>query len=210
MPNIFVPSIIKEPAHEMMPHLEDILRELYRHIRERYQPAIDQTFDQVAKEIGFVVSTTMPMNIEIGEGGVVKSLMVSKHSAMKGTMMDRTLAKALKPLIGAKVPVKQAGAYEFFIIWPEALKYKLSFDWCEPAHHTDWLEPAHPTPGLHLDEVKRAVSSKMKMVWESHEPAHWLDPKVKLSDAEAMHVSLLDEVYPELRLLERIKQVRNR
>lgn len=36
------------------------------------------------------------------------------------------------------------------------------------------------------------------------EPVHWLDPRTALESEEAIQISVIDEIYPELRLADRV------
>jgi len=47
------------------------LTQVYQIMRER-QKDIDAAFDRVAAQIGFVVTTTLPVRVEVAEGGAVK------------------------------------------------------------------------------------------------------------------------------------------
>ena len=49
------------------------LTQVYRIMRER-QKEIDAAFDRVAAQIGFVVTTTLPVRVEVAEGGEVKGV----------------------------------------------------------------------------------------------------------------------------------------
>ena len=53
-----------EPAHPGVIRLYDELIQIYREMRKQ-QEEIDAAFDRVASQIGFVVTTTVPVRIEI-------------------------------------------------------------------------------------------------------------------------------------------------
>ena len=58
---------------------------VYRAMRER-QKEIDAAFDRVAAQIGFVVTTTLPVRLEVDEkGGSVKSALF-ESTALRGTL----------------------------------------------------------------------------------------------------------------------------
>lgn len=215
---IIIPETM-EPAHFRLPELHELLRELYAVVRDRFQEPINAAFDQASRSIGFVLATTMPMTFRIGDNGLVKAIALPAASPFKGTVTDRALAKALKPMIGTTVPVNRAGDYTIYLVWPQALALKLKKDWMEPAHvfrpwlepaHTigPWTEPAHPTLPEPIATLKPPDLAMAKLVWESHEPAHWFDRGMAMGETEMLHVSLLNEFYPDLRLLERVTAAR--
>jgi hypothetical protein len=43
---------------------------------------------------------------------------------------------------------------------------------------------------------------------EVREPAHWFDPRIAIAPEEAVLISVIDKVYPELRLMDRIASFR--
>jgi hypothetical protein len=77
----------------MIVALHDDLVAIYQFIRQNYQAQIDQRFDEVSRQIGFVVATTVPTAVEVGEKGAIKSAAVgAKH--LEGTIFER-VAKVL-------------------------------------------------------------------------------------------------------------------
>jgi hypothetical protein len=46
-------------------------------------------------------------------------------------------------------------------------------------------------------------------MWEVMEPVHWFDPGIAIDPEEAVLISVIDEVYPELRLADRIRTYRH-
>jgi len=199
----------KEPAHPPIFELQDLLRELYAHIRDKYQDQINKAFDEVSRDIGFVIATTVPMTFHVGERGQVQGLSVPGASPLKGTLMDRTLTAALEPMLEGGLPVAKPGDYTVYLIWAPALQFKLRRDWMEPAHwYGPWTEPAHP--GRPWLDLARLVDPQRvtELAWDVREPVHWFVPGAEMSALEALHVSLLDEVYPELRLMDRVVAAR--
>jgi hypothetical protein len=45
-------------------------------------------------------------------------------------------------------------------------------------------------------------------IYSWREPAHWFDPRIKISMEEAVLIEAIDEVYPELKLTERVASTR--
>lgn len=188
-----------EPAHPMIVQLHDDLIAIYTHLQKKYQTAIDKAFDQVSRQIGFVVTTTVPVVIEIGNKGVVKGVtMGAEH--LKGTLFDKELSAALSKLKEDRLPIKSAGTYNLFMLWHEALKLKL---------RTDWMEPAHFRPDRLATLLHPEVVSQIRPGDEVREPAHWFDPGVLIAAEEKVLISVIDEVYADLRLGERIATVRD-
>jgi len=183
-----------EPAHPAVIRLYGDLIQVYRLMRER-QKEIDAAFDNVAQQIGFVVTTTLPVKTEVDEKGNVKSCTFDS-AALQGTIFEKELTRFLeafrKPFSG--VP---AGTYRFYLIWYDALKLKL---------RRDWLEPVHVIQGLlsSIAAQRGAVAESALVRPEVREPAHWFDPGVAIAIEDAVVISAIDEVYPELRLAERI------
>ena len=63
-----------EPAHPSVIRLYDDLLDIYRHIREVAQTDIDAAFDDVSRQIGYVVTATLPVDLELGDKGAVKGV----------------------------------------------------------------------------------------------------------------------------------------
>jgi hypothetical protein len=135
-----------EPAHPVLLTLYDDLIAIYRFIRENYQAAIDEKFDEVSRQIGFVVATATPVAVEIGEKGAIKSATLTSKN-LQGTLFEG-LTKTFKtpkniPATGGKFV--SPGTYNIYLLWYPALKLKFRTEWMEPAHlATHWKEPAHP------------------------------------------------------------------
>ena len=178
-----------EPAHPMIvEHYEDIV-DIYRFIREKYQDLIDTKFDEVARQIGYVVASTVPVVLEFSEEGALKDVEIGAEH-LRGTLFEQVV-RVLKP--GKKLSVR-AGKYEIYLIWFDALKLRL---------RKDWVEPAHFRPDFLLERVQRAPSA-VDIKWEMREPAHWFDPGTRMVLDDAIQIAVLDEVYPELRLADRV------
>jgi len=193
----------------MIIELSELLRSIYIFIRDKYQDRVNEAFDQASRDIGFVVATTMPMTFMTADNGRIKNISVPDTSPLKGTLMEKALSQVFESLKEGNFPDVKPGAYTVYLVWLPALKFKLRRDWLEPAHwRGPWTEPAHLAQGL-PEQLRRAATSQVAgMVWESHEPAHWFNSAYAISAEEAMHISLLDEVYPELRLMDRIVSAR--
>ena len=204
-----------EPAHPMVIKLHDDLVVLYTGIREKFQVKIDQAFDDVSRQIGFVVTTTVPVMMEINKKGVVERFsMGAEH--LKGTLFDRELTAAMEELMTPTIPLPPPGTYSLYLFWFEALKLRLKTDWMEPAHSSVRIHPEEIRKieeRLKHKEIRKKVEGLKKGAyviprpWE--EPAHWFDPGTLIATEERVLIAAIDEVYPELRLADRIAFYRN-
>ena len=184
-----------EPAHPGVIRLYDGLIQVYKVMHER-QEAIDAAFDRVAAQIGFVVTTTLPVRVEVAEDGAVKKSAFDSE-ALRGTIFEKELSGFLQELTRKPFTGVPAGTYRFYLIWYDALKLKL---------RRDWLEPVHVIQGLLGSVVAQrgTVAPGALVRPEVREPAHWFDPGIAIAIEDAVVISAIDEVYPELRLAERI------
>jgi len=162
-------------------------------MRER-QKDIDAAFDLVASQIGFIVTTTLPVRVEVAEEGNIKKSSFDSE-ALRGTIFEKALSGFLQELTSKSFGNVPAGTYRFYLIWYDALKLKLNHD---------WLEPAHVIQGLLGSLVAQQGAALSASRPEVREPAHWFDPGVAIAVEDAVVISAIDEVYPELRLAERI------
>ena len=209
-----------EPAHvSIIRHYEDLVA-ILKLIREKAQPVIDQGFDRVSSQIGFVVATTVPVTAEVAEGGKIKG-MTLRGAHLQGTLFEKELLAALKEIMSTKVAAHQ-GKYDFYLIWFDALKLKLGSGAFrpppEPAHFRLAAELARfrpPPEPAHFSSLEalsqfgqEAVTSFLGRFRPPPEPAHWFDPGALVTEAEQVLIVALDEVYPELRLVERISASR--
>ena len=184
-----------EPAHPTLVQLHDDLVTLYTHIKEAYQPGVDQAFDEVSRQIGYVVTTTVPIVLGIGERSVPFDVKMGSES-LKGTLFEDALRAALNP---QPLPPRSeqfsvsASSYKLYLLWYSALKLRLRTDWMEPAHVTITAEQALARQPLPYPQ----------------EPAHWFDAGSFLPQEELVLIDAIDTVYPELKLAERINTTRN-
>lgn len=184
-----------EPAHPAVIRLYDGLLQVYRAMRDN-QEKIDAAFDRAAAQIGFVVTTTLPVRIEVADNGAVKRSGFDSD-ALRGTIFEKELSELLQDLTRKPFSGVPAGTYRYYLIWYDALKLKL---------RRDWLEPVHVIQGLlgSIVAQKGEVAASAFVRPEVREPAHWFDPGIAIAIEDAVVISAIDEVYPELRLAERI------
>jgi hypothetical protein len=210
----------KEPAHPAAIKLHDDLVSIYTHIREKYQKEIDNAFDRISRQIGFVVTTSVPVTLEVGEGGTVKSFSVGMTN-LKDTIFEKELSAAFEPMLSDSMPGVSSGNYSIYLLWFEALKLKLRTDWMEPVHYRYSMEPAHPPQmepvhrpqmePVHFKKSESAANIQPEMAGQFGgriprpwlEPAHWFDPRAEITSEEATVMSAIDHVYPELKLMDR-------
>jgi hypothetical protein len=173
----------------MIVQLHDDLVAIYTLIRDRYQKKIDEVFDKVSRQVGYVVTTTIPVAFEVGKNNRVLNVTLgAKH--LNKTLFERELSTTMKKMKNDPLPSKvTAGSYSIYLIWHEALKLKFRTEWMEPAH---FFRPKPPIL------VKPEVM----------EPAHWFDIKVDFAVDEKVIVTVLDEVYPDLKLIDRMVNYR--
>ncbi len=171
------------------------LTQVYRIMRER-QKDIDAAFDRAAAQIGFVVTSTLPVRVEIAEEGVVKGISFD-GAALRGTIFEKELSGFLEEFRKKPFSGVPAGKYRFYLIWYDALNLKLRCDWCEPAH---LLQSALGS----IMAQRAGVTATALVPPEVHEPAHWFDPGVAIAVEDGLVIMAIDEVYPELRLADRI------
>lgn len=171
------------------------LVQVYRNMRER-QKEIDAAFDRVAAQIGFVVTTTLPVRVEVAEGGAVKGATFDGE-ALRGTIFERELSGFVKDLTQKPFSGVPAGTYRYYLIWYDALNLKLRFDCCEPAQVLQGVLGS-------VVSQRAGISASSLVRPEVKEPPHWFDPGYAIAIDEALVIMAIDEVYPELRLAERI------
>ena len=184
-----------EPAHPSVIRIYDDLIQVYREIKNSQQ-RIDQVFDRVASQIGFVVTTTMPVRVELDDKKTVQKAELDGE-ALRGTLFEQEFAPLIRELTAKAFANASPGSYKFYFIWFDALKLKL---------RKDWMEPAHVLQSLLGSIMQQAgvTASAASVRPEVREPAHWFDPGIALAIEDVVAISAIDEVYPELRLAERV------
>ncbi len=184
----------REPAHPGVIKLHDDLVAILGMIRDRFQPAIDKAFDTVSRQIGFVVTTTLPVVLQVSEGGKFTGVKMGAEN-LQGTIFERGFGEVLGPLGSQQIASVAPGSYKLHLIWLGALKLRLPCDWCEPVHLVNAAQI-------------RPASSAALFDFGPIEPAQWFDPGLMVSVEDAVLIQALDEVYPQLKLIERIGQIR--
>jgi len=180
-----------EPAHPSVVKQHEDLVNIYKFLREGAQLEIDKVFDKVSSQIGFVVTTTLPVTIQIGDGGKIGKVELAARN-LEGTVFEREFAPIFKRLSGQSIGkgLSLAGNYNLALLWVDALKLKLKHDWIEPAHFR--VRP----------DIFEQLGTKVRP--EVQEPAHWFDANIALELEEELLISVIDEVYSELKLADRV------
>ena len=178
-----------EPAHPGLVKLFEDLVAIYTVVREKLQDRIDEAFDRASREIGFVVTTTIPASLTVGAKGEGKW---SFPEALRGSLFEKSILEVLNGGPAFKVA---AGEYKLYVIWYDALRLKLRKDWLEPVHYL-------------RAEIFERIKGAAQIGYEVQEPAHWFHPAATIPSNEKLVISVIDEVYPELRLAERVALTR--
>lgn len=175
-----------EPAHPYVIRFQDDLINIYTLIRDRYQRRIDEAFADVARRTGFVITTTLPIVFKVDEKTV---LMEMGAENLSGTLFESAMMEVLEPMRDELSGKLAVGEYQLYLIWYDALKLKLRTDWMEPAHwrRTEQVSMAQVKPG-----------------WGVREPAHWFDPRLEIDLRDALVINAIDQVYPDLKLMDRV------
>lgn len=184
-----------EPAHPVLVQRYDDFIEIYRFLRDTFQERIDTIFDKVSKQVGFVVTTTLPVTMQIAGDGKIEKIGFTSVN-LQGTLFGNEFAPIFKEIAGKKGIKASAGSYPLFLLWHEALKLKLKADWIEPAHFRDF-RAAQIQPAVAEDLAAQLTPG-------IREPAHWFDAGISLDREEEILIAAIDEVYTDLNLAERV------
>ena len=94
-----------------------------------------------------------------------------------------------------KLSTVSDGSYDVYFVWSSALMMILEYLWMEPAQFLyKYGSLISPTTGYQTPNA----TAMPQMVAEATEPAHWFEPGVNISSNDAIELSVIDEVYPEL------------
>jgi hypothetical protein len=181
-----------EPAQPAIYRQHETLIRIYKLIREGFQAEIDQVFDNVSEKIGMVITTSLPFRMQIKSHKIVNAeVMLAQNE--KASLYHSELNSVLAKMNGKETSKVSDGNYELYAFWHDALKMKLKTSWMEPVHFRGILD-------------KPAAYELGKYSWM--EPVHWFDPRLDLVLDEKIVISAIDEVYPDLRLEERVFSIR--
>lgn len=110
------------------------LIKIYSAVKAKCQTNIDNAFDKVSREVGYVVTTTIPVNLELEKGKVKRISMGAEN--LKGTHFEKAMIEALKPLVDDPIPVS-GNAYTVILLWHPAFMLTRTIvdpQVCEYAH----------------------------------------------------------------------------
>ncbi len=186
-----------EPAHPVLVRRFEELISIYRFLKDAIQEKVDTVFDSVSQQIGFVVTTTLPVSLDIADGGKITRLELGAKD-LQGTIFEKAFAPIFKELTGKNAGKVAAGNYPLYLLWHEALKFKLKADWLEPAHFI--------RDRLRQEAAIEAIPGQFNP--GVREPAHWFDAGIALARDEEILISAIDEVYTDLKLADRIAMAR--
>ncbi len=231
-----------EPAHVSIVRQYEDLVAILKYIREKGQDVIDEGFDHVSSQIGFVVAASLPVTVEVAKTGKIKQLTMGEEH-LKGTLYEKELLPPLMKLLQApmtrrtNVPVGE-GSFDIYLLWFDALKLKLgSISTFRPRLPIQELAPLSTALTMFADELARiwpgygprgpiqelaplstartALSAELSSIGSRgrsphpyQEPPHWFDSRIQITQREQALIVALDEVYPELHLVERITACR--
>lgn len=184
-----------EPAHPVLVKRYDDIIAIYRFIREKFQERIDATFDKVSKQVGFVVTTTLPVTMQISGDGKIEKTEFSAAN-LQGTIFENEFTSILKEIASSKGLKASPGSYPLLFLWHAALKLKLKADWIEPAHFKTALG------AIRKATVAESLAGQLNP--GVREPAHWFDAGISLDIEEEILIAAIDEVYTDLKLAERV------
>lgn len=161
---------------ELVSELSDLAK-IYGAIKEKCQKDIDNAFDRISKEVGFVVTMTVPVDLEF-EKGKVKRISAGAEN-LKGTIFEKAMTEVLKPLADDPIPIgRKTGIYTVVVFWHGALMltktalYKPPWECCEM-----------------VQVLKDAFSH--------------LDDRTAIMKEQVL-ASAIDQVYPELNFAQRL------
>ncbi len=168
-----------EPVHPMAVKLYSDLVTIYKFVKENYQKDIDAAFDKASQQIGFVVTTTVPVMLEVGDGGAMKSLVMGSES-LKDTPFEKEITAVfdLKKKGANKIDVS-AGVYNLALFWYDAVKLRL---------RTDWMEPAQPVYQLQSELMgMRQSPQSAQAMSQAIRSKHWMEPVHHMPWMEPVH-----------------------
>lgn len=150
------------------------LVKIYGAVKEKCQKNINDAFDRISREIGYVVTTTIPVDLELERGKVRRISMGAEN--LKGTIFEKAMIEAFKPLTDHPIPV-DGTHYTLLAFWEDALM----------------LTKVKIIPDPHPHETVQVLKDVF-----SH-----LEDRTATMKSQAM-ASAIDQVYPELNIAQRL------
>jgi hypothetical protein len=141
---------------------------IYKFVKDNYQKDVDAAFDRASQQIGFVVTTTVPVMLEVGEGGAIKSLVMGSES-LKNTPFEKEITAVfdVKRKGDNKLGVSP-GLYNLALFWYDAVKLRL---------RTDWMEPAQPVYQLQSELMgMRQSPQSAQAMSQAIRSQPWMEP----------------------------------
>jgi hypothetical protein len=157
---------------------------VYRVLHD-HQKDIDAAFDNIAKQVGYLATTTMPVRLEVGDQGSIKKIALDSD-ALLGTIFEKEFSSLLQGFAKKPLGSVDSGTYRFYLIWRDALKLKLELNWAAFVS----LQPTIVFPPI------------------PNEYTQWFEPGIAIAIEDAVAILAINETYPDLRLVERISSNR--
>lgn len=172
----------------------DYLRTLYGFFRER-QEEIDNTFDSVSQSIGLVITTTLPIQVVLSNGKI-NSISIGTSQLMNTLFEQKfsTFLQTFKTLSSDQLSTVPDGNYSLYLIWLDALSLRIRSDFMEPVNSRRSTSRSSSNFPSSFRSVPPVVE----------EPVHWIDVGLSIDLSETIQISAIDEIYPELKLADRI------
>jgi hypothetical protein len=148
--------LVREPPH-FVKNFGDIVR-FYEIVKEKYQKDIDNAFDSVSEQIGFVVTTMLPVSVVIGRGGKITSMELAEDS-LKTSMFNTALKDVLSSISKNEAGFTKMGTYNLIIFWNAGLQALLGAT-CDPTP-----EPASPQIEVDIPGEAKVVLSAIDRVY---------------------------------------------
>jgi len=188
-----------EPVHPMQLKLQEDLLSIYRQIREKFQIEIDKAFDRTASQIGYVINTAIPVTLKIEKN--TTAISIPDEFQLKNTILEHEMKGLLENMRKMNWGKDlSAGEFKIYLFWYEALRLRL---------RTEWMEPAHYRNIFQIEVLKYRELQQFKVRTPVlPEPAHFFNPLIPISDEELILVNVIDQVFPELQLVEKISKAR--
>lgn len=197
-----------EPAHSSVVKLQEDLFYIYQLIRDKLQVKIDKAFNDIARQYGFVVTTSIPITLTLDESGTVMGVVVTDGKPIQDSIILKEMNHVFDLFKKSKFPQSiSTGDFNIYLFWYEALKIKLKTDWIEPAHYRVFSQFEHYKFDANTSSSNKYRNLNVKP--DVIEPVHWFDPKSHIEVEEAVLINVIDEIYPELQLTTKISAARS-
>jgi len=112
--------LVREPPH-FVRSFEDLVT-LYEVIRDKYQAKIDQSFDAVSAQIGFVVTTMLPVTVVIDPKKTISAADLGEES-LRSSIFGKQFAEVLDGIKReSSFSELKPGDYNIILFWNKGLQ----------------------------------------------------------------------------------------